>query len=89
LRQKVREEKGDTYDPICLSDIESDDEWITEKESPYLPNDVSWMDIHESFTLEEEAPSKKRKRCIYLNRKTYTIKLIINFIILIIYCFVS
>ncbi|XP_027942227.1 uncharacterized protein LOC114195971 [Vigna unguiculata] len=62
MRQKVREEKGDTYDPICLSDIESDDEWITEKEDPCLPNDVSWMDIHESFTLEEGAPSKKRKR---------------------------
>jgi len=26
MRQKVREEKGDTYDPICLSDMESDDE---------------------------------------------------------------
>ena len=26
MRQKSREEKGETYDPICLSDIESDDE---------------------------------------------------------------
>ena len=32
MRQKCREEKGDTYDPICLLDIESDDEWIIEKE---------------------------------------------------------
>ncbi|XP_057432600.1 uncharacterized protein LOC130725380 [Lotus japonicus] len=64
MRQKTREEKGDNYDPICLSDIESDDEWITEKETPCLPGpgDDSWMDIHESFTLEEGAPSKKRKR---------------------------
>ena len=26
MRQKSREEKGETYDPICLSDIESDDD---------------------------------------------------------------
>jgi len=89
MRQKVREEKGDTYDPIRLSDIDSDDEWITEKDDPCLPNDVSWMDIHESFTLKKEAPSKKRKRGIYLNYKTCTIKLIINFTILIIYFIVS
>ncbi|KAJ1409033.1 Ribonuclease H-like superfamily [Sesbania bispinosa] len=31
-------------------------------ESPCLPIDASWMDIHESFTLEEGTPSKKRKR---------------------------
>ncbi|MED6210822.1 hypothetical protein PIB30_067738 [Stylosanthes scabra] len=53
---------GETYDPICLSDIESDDEWITEKEAPCLPVDSSWIDVHECFTLEEGAPSKKRKR---------------------------
>ncbi|XP_028803194.1 uncharacterized protein LOC114758322 [Neltuma alba] len=62
MRQKIREEKRETYDPICLSDIEFDDEWITEKENPCLPVDGSWMDIHESFTFDEGAPSKKRKR---------------------------
>ena len=62
MRQKDKKEKRDTYDPICLSNIESDDEWIAEKEDPCLPNDVSWMDILESFTLEEGAPSKKRNR---------------------------
>ena len=60
--KRFREEKGDTYDPICLFDIELDDEWIIGKEDPCLPNDVSWMDIHEYFTLEEGAPSKKRKK---------------------------
>ncbi|XP_027902994.1 uncharacterized protein LOC114163106 [Vigna unguiculata] len=65
LRQKSREEKGETYDPICLSDIESDDEWITEKENPCLPIDSSWMDIHECFDDEEGAPNKKRKRGNY------------------------
>jgi len=62
MRQKVREEKRDTYDPICLSDMESDDEWITEKEDSCILNDVSWMDIHESIILKDEAPSNKRKR---------------------------
>nr|KAJ0227509.1 hypothetical protein LSAT_V11C100007330 [Lactuca sativa] len=31
-RLQKRKERGETYDPICLSDMESDDEWITEKE---------------------------------------------------------
>jgi len=65
LRQKSREEKGETYDLICLSDIESDDEWITEKENPCLPIDFSWMDIHDCFDDEEGAPNKKRKRGNY------------------------
>lgn len=69
MRLKSREEKGDTYDPICLSDIESDDEWITEVEDPCLPVDTSWMDVHESFTLEEGAPIKKRKRGNPINFK--------------------
>jgi len=34
MRQKVGEEKGDTYDPICLCDMESNDEWIIENEDP-------------------------------------------------------
>jgi len=53
--------------------MESDDEWITKKEDPCLPNDISWMDIHESFSLEEWAPSNKSKRCICLNYETFTI----------------
>ena len=57
---------------------------FTWSKDPYLPNDVSWMDIHESFTIEEGAPSNKRKRDICLNYKTYMIKLIINVIILVI-----
>jgi len=89
MRQKVIEKKNDTYDHICLYDIELHDEWITEKEDSCLPNDFSWMNIHESFTLEEGAPSKKRKRCLCLNYKTCVIKIIINVIILIISYFIS
>ncbi|KAM7489368.1 hypothetical protein LguiB_026852 [Lonicera macranthoides] len=37
--------------------MESDDEWITEKEDPCLPQDNSW---HECF--QHEGTSSKRKR---------------------------
>ncbi|CAK9176085.1 unnamed protein product [Ilex paraguariensis] len=63
MRQLKRQEKNETYDPICLSDMESDDEWIIESEDPCLPEDNSWMDVHECFQLDESASSsKKRKR---------------------------
>ncbi|CAL5400431.1 unnamed protein product [Camellia sinensis] len=62
LRQIKRQERGETYDPIYLSDMESDDEWITEKEDPCLPEDHSWMDIQECFEDDEGTTSKKRKR---------------------------
>ena len=67
-RQKIKEEKRETYDPICLSDMESDDEWITEREEPCLSDleleegDKSWMDVQECFNIEEGAPNRKRKR---------------------------
>ncbi|WOL05637.1 hypothetical protein Cni_G14366 [Canna indica] len=69
-RQKIREEKGETYDHICLSDMESDDdEWITEREESCLHDlelqsqgDKSWMDVQECFNIEEGAPNRKRKR---------------------------
>ncbi|CAL5436697.1 unnamed protein product [Camellia sinensis] len=62
LRQIKRQERGEIYDPIYLSDMESDDEWITEKEDPCLPEDHSWMDIQECFEDDEGTTSKKRKR---------------------------
>ncbi|KAF7124203.1 hypothetical protein RHSIM_Rhsim12G0154800 [Rhododendron simsii] len=62
LRQKKREENGDAYDPICLSDMESDDEWITEREDPCLPLDPSWMDMNECFEVNEGETSRKRRR---------------------------
>lgn len=58
-RQRMREEMGDTYDPICLLDIESDDECVTEKEEPRLPINASWMYINECFTFEERPPNMK------------------------------
>ncbi|KAG5515997.1 hypothetical protein RHGRI_036889 [Rhododendron griersonianum] len=60
--QKKREENGDAYDPICLSDMESDDEWITEREDPCLPLDPSWMDMNECFEVNEGETSRKGRR---------------------------
>ncbi|KAI3958563.1 hypothetical protein MKW92_034716 [Papaver armeniacum] len=48
-----RNEQGDSYDPICLSDMESDDEWITEKDGASLQPDPTWMDVHDSRLVEE------------------------------------
>ncbi|KAI3845209.1 hypothetical protein MKX03_024867 [Papaver bracteatum] len=56
-------EQRDSYDPICLSDMESDDEWITEKDDASLQQDPTWMDVHDCFQITEaEANKKKRKR---------------------------
>lgn len=61
LRQEKRQQRGDAYDPICLSDMESNDEWISEKEDPVLPIDNSWMDIEECFK-DDGTVGRKRKR---------------------------
>ncbi|RDX60943.1 hypothetical protein CR513_60875, partial [Mucuna pruriens] len=61
MRQKSREDKGDTYDLICLFDIKSNDEWITKKENPCLLIDALWMDVHECFDIDEEASSKEER----------------------------
>ncbi|XP_058208236.1 uncharacterized protein LOC131321250 [Rhododendron vialii] len=59
LRQKKREENSDAYDPIYLSDMESNDEWITEREDPCLPLDPSSMDMNECFEVNEGETSRK------------------------------
>ncbi|KAI3845230.1 hypothetical protein MKX03_024888 [Papaver bracteatum] len=59
---KIKEQR-DSYDPICLSYMESDDEWITEKDDASLQPDPTWMDVHDCFQITEvEANKKKRKR---------------------------
>lgn len=60
LRQE-RRQRSDAYDPICLLDMESDDEWITEKEDPVLPLNNSWMEIEECFK-DDGTVGRKRKR---------------------------
>ena len=68
-RQKQREEKEDTYGLICLSNLESDDDWITEWEDPCLIKGNSWMDVDECFNLEQDHLSKKIKRISTCNSK--------------------
>lgn len=41
MRQLKRQDQGDTYNPICLSDNDCDDKWIPEQEDPRLPQDYS------------------------------------------------
>ncbi|KAI3988058.1 hypothetical protein MKX01_011847 [Papaver californicum] len=66
-------EQGDSYDPISLSDMESDDERITEKDDALLQRDPTWMNVHDCFQITEaEANKKKRKRG---PRKLSTMKL--------------
>ncbi|GMP80583.1 hypothetical protein CsSME_00035622 [Camellia sinensis var. sinensis] len=31
--------------PLCLDDVPSDDEWITERETPTLPREGNWLSV--------------------------------------------
>ncbi|RZC73821.1 hypothetical protein C5167_049300 [Papaver somniferum] len=43
--------------------MESDDEWITEKDNASLQTNPTWMDMHDCFQITEaQANKKKRKR---------------------------
>ena len=39
-------------DPIQKEEIDSDDEWITEREDPAFSNDTSWLDDAELFNAD-------------------------------------
>ena len=61
-RHQKRVDQGDAYNPISLSEMESEDEWITEREDPTLPEDTAWMDVSECFEVIEGECSRKKKR---------------------------
>ncbi|KAF7146530.1 hypothetical protein RHSIM_Rhsim04G0154000 [Rhododendron simsii] len=42
--------------------MESDNEWITEREDPCLPLDPSWIDMNECFEVNEGETSRKGHR---------------------------
>ncbi|KAI3858055.1 hypothetical protein MKX03_006326, partial [Papaver bracteatum] len=44
-------ERGDSYDPICLSDMESDDERITKKDDASLQTNPTYMDGYARLNL--------------------------------------
>lgn len=59
---------GRYCDLICLSNLDSDNEWIAKHENSTLPMDNSWMDIHKVFAAENGSPKKWNKRGdTYLN----------------------
>lgn len=62
MRLQKRQERGDSYNPICLSDMESDDERISEKEDACLPKDASWKGVHECFQANKGTSTNKRKK---------------------------
>ncbi|XP_028102209.1 uncharacterized protein LOC114301458 [Camellia sinensis] len=52
---KLRERsirRRQNIDPILIDEIDSDDEWIAEKEDPVLSLDASWLDEEELFDAE-------------------------------------
>jgi hypothetical protein len=78
-RQKERKMKGDHYNPIELLDMNSGDEWITEKQTPVLQDesdieapiyfipvaqDYSWKDLSECF-IEENVGTRQEKKMRY------------------------
>ena len=39
-------------DPILVEEIDSDDEWIVEKEDPLFPLDLFWLQDNELFSVD-------------------------------------
>ncbi|XP_075080280.1 uncharacterized protein LOC107806086 [Nicotiana tabacum] len=52
LRERSIKRKMQNVDPILVDEIDSDDEWITEKEDPVLPEDPSWLDEENLFDVD-------------------------------------
>ena len=42
--------------------MDSDDEWITEKEDACLSEDTTWMDLDGCFELEQGTSGTKKKK---------------------------
>ena len=61
-RHQRRIIEGESYDPISLSDMESDDDWITERKDAVFPEEMTWMNVNEYFEIQEGESSRKRKR---------------------------
>ena len=53
--------EGESYDPISLSDMESNNDWITEREDAVLPKEMAWMNVNECFEIQEGESSRKKE----------------------------
>ncbi|KAL6344305.1 hypothetical protein AAG906_037876 [Vitis piasezkii] len=51
LRERSLQRKQNV-DPILVEEIDSDDEWIAEKEDPLLPLDLCWLQDNELFSVD-------------------------------------
>lgn len=51
LRERSLQRKQNV-DPILVDEIDSDDEWIAEKEDPLLPLDLCWLQDNELFNVD-------------------------------------
>ncbi|RVW97934.1 hypothetical protein CK203_021220 [Vitis vinifera] len=64
LRERSLQRKQNV-DPILVEEIDSDDEWIVEKEDPLLPLDLCWLQIMNYsmlMSLELCHPTPKRRK---------------------------
>ncbi|CAL5375990.1 unnamed protein product [Camellia sinensis] len=65
LRQRHKNRQS-IMNPLCLDDVPSDDEWITEKENPTLPREGNWLHVldrnarHGCHSEDEEADALAR-----------------------------
>ncbi|OIS97551.1 hypothetical protein A4A49_50796, partial [Nicotiana attenuata] len=39
-------------DPILVDEVDSDDEWITEREDPVLPEEPSWLEEENLYDVD-------------------------------------
>lgn len=53
FKLKERQKRRDAKAALQLEDIESDDEWITEKEDPVLPINQDWLHSLDRITRRE------------------------------------
>ena len=44
-------QRKQNVDPILVDEIDSDDEWIVEKEDPLLPLDLCWLKDNKLFNV--------------------------------------
>ena len=51
LRERSLQRKQNV-DPILVEEIDSDDEWIVEKEDPLFPLDLFWLQDNELFSVD-------------------------------------
>ena len=51
LRER-RLQRKQNVDSILVEEIDSDDEWIAEKEDPLFPLDLFWLQDNELFSVD-------------------------------------